>query len=323
MSFTLNRDKFFAGYRSAVASLNQPQTDGLNFLLGKLEQDSFSLNQAAYILATVDHETEHTFQPVKEKRDRANSSRRANQDRYWLTGFYGRGYVQITWEKNYAKFGIADTPDKALEPETAYMILSRGMREGLFTGKKLSDFIYDGRSLDYFNARTIINGHDKAQEIAERAHKYATILTDSHVTDPPADSGDNGVEPEKPVDEDKGVTTGENKTEESGTLPPAPAVEIKASEVSWVSKLTSLSIPTGVAGVLAAIANFVKGVPPYVWVAFAGVVVVAMVIGFIMWRDKNQQAHERTLKLMDAGASKTLNNLRLVATLPAPREEVT
>jgi hypothetical protein len=47
------------------------------------------------------------------------------------------------------------------------------MRRGLFTGKKLGDYIGPGRC-DYRNARRIINGVDQAARIAQ----YATTIED-------------------------------------------------------------------------------------------------------------------------------------------------
>lgn len=47
----------------------------------------------------------------------------------------------------------------------AYRFMSVGMREGLFTGKKLGDYI-DAQHCDYENARRIINGIDQAELIA-------------------------------------------------------------------------------------------------------------------------------------------------------------
>lgn len=170
----IHRKTFFDGFRELFGSVSQSQVEGLEFLLGKLESDSWSLPQVAYILATVDHEAAHTFHPIKEFRARAGSKGRANQDRYWLSGFYGRGYVQITWKANYKKFGIDGEPDKALEPSTAYEILSRGMRQGMFTGRRLDEFV-NGQT-DYFNARKVVNGLDKAEEIAKNARKFEAIL---------------------------------------------------------------------------------------------------------------------------------------------------
>lgn len=138
---------FFSGYRTAFGSLDQSQASGLEFLLSKLELDTFSPKQVAYILATTDHETAHTFQPVRERRGRPGTKIRKVQDKYWGSGYYGRGYCQITWERNYRLFAqklgvdLVNNPDIALEPEIAYQIMSLGMREGLFTGRKLSDYI--------------------------------------------------------------------------------------------------------------------------------------------------------------------------------------
>ena len=120
------------------------------------------------------HETAWTFQPINEYRAKPGTRGRANQDRYWLTGYYGRGYVQLTWKANYEKAGralgvdLVNRPELALEPEVAFKILFYGMRSGWFTGKKLSDYIRPGRA-DYVGARKIINGEDKAEQIASYA----------------------------------------------------------------------------------------------------------------------------------------------------------
>lgn len=238
-----NRETFFSAYRVAFGSLSQKQVEGLEFLLGKLEQDTFSLKQAAYILATIHHETGVTrngesqrFHPIKELRERATSPRRKNQDRYWLTGYYGRGYVQITWEKNYAKFGIADEPDKALEPETAYEIATRGMREGMFTGRKLSDFI-NGKA-DYRNARTIINGHDKADEIAAYARKYEAALIAARSSAPVPKTADADSVEAKPATDD-GVQA---SSPPSGAVSEPDAKEVKMSAMSSTSKGLTFSM---------------------------------------------------------------------------------
>mgnify|MGYP000863126929 FL=1 len=49
------------------------------------------------------------------------------------------------------------------------------MYEGLFTGKKLSDYI-NIISEDYFNARKIVNGLDRADIIAGFAQSILTNL---------------------------------------------------------------------------------------------------------------------------------------------------
>lgn len=130
--------------------------------------------QQAYVLATVEHETAGTWQPVREAFWLSEDWRRKNL-RYWP--FYGRGYVQITWRENYAKYGallgvdlVAD-PDLALQPDYARIILVHGFVTGGFTGHKLSDYVDDDKC-DFVGARRCINGIDKAEAIAALAERW-------------------------------------------------------------------------------------------------------------------------------------------------------
>lgn len=137
----------------------------------------------AYALATAYHETAFTLLPIEEY----GEGRNKKYGRYYdIDGtqyrnlhhvYYGRGYAQLTWLTNYKKakdkLGVdfVNKPWLACEPHNALKILIIGMQEGWFTGKKLSDFdLYCG--FDYVGARRIINGQDKAQEIA----KYAQLF---------------------------------------------------------------------------------------------------------------------------------------------------
>jgi hypothetical protein len=90
----------------------------------------------AGVIGTIAIETASTFKPVREAYwlddqwgyERAEAWRRANL-RYWP--YYGRGYVQLTWESNYATEGAAigidlvSDPDRALEPWIAADALAR------------------------------------------------------------------------------------------------------------------------------------------------------------------------------------------------------
>lgn len=134
-------------------------------------------NELAYVLATVKWETAHTMQPVKEY----GSENYLKSKKYYP--YYGRGLVQITWKDNYAKFGVADRPDDALKWPAALDILFRGMIFGMFTGKKLADYITDNTH-DYINARRIINGTDKAKDIANIAEKFRTALLNAVNAEP-------------------------------------------------------------------------------------------------------------------------------------------
>lgn len=135
-------------------------------------------NKLIYILATAWHESK--FIPKPERR--AGSSQpalKATQDRYWGSGYYGRGLVQITWESNYKEMSdtigvdLVNNPELALVPIHAARLLVLGMLEGNY-GPPLSKYINESK-IDFYNARRSVNGTDKAQKIAEEAekiHKY-------------------------------------------------------------------------------------------------------------------------------------------------------
>ncbi|HET6670709.1 MAG TPA: glycoside hydrolase family 19 protein [Pyrinomonadaceae bacterium] len=197
--FTFNHTKFFEAYRVRFGPLTDDLVDGLEFLLGQIEQDNRfpgtenDRRQLAYCLATFKWETAHTMKPIDERGgNKYFNSRYGPQTKVGkMLGntkagdgalFHGRGYVQLTGRRNYAKAKdltgvdlIAD-PDRAKDPEVAYQIAIQGMKDGWFTGKKLSQFIKDGQSPDYEDARTIINGHDKAANIADIARRFNEVL---------------------------------------------------------------------------------------------------------------------------------------------------
>lgn len=127
--------------------------------------------QIQYVLATVQHETNDTFTPVKEAYWLSEKWRRKHL-RYYP--YYGRGFVQVTWKENYRKFGdllgidLVSNPDLALDIDNAIFILVYGMKHGTFTGKKLDDY-FSGKGSNFIKARKIINGKDKARKIAALA----------------------------------------------------------------------------------------------------------------------------------------------------------
>lgn len=177
----LDRRIFFDHVRARPfgGRLNDQQVEGLNFILDGWEK-AFPAGDPrwlAYMLATAKWETGHTMRPVREGLNASDAWRQANL-RYYP--FYGRGYVQLTWRANYERYGIAATPDRALEPALAAHIMFDGMRRGVFTGKKLEDY-FDHDTDDPVNARRIINGTDKAQEIAAIHRDFLAAITAAQV----------------------------------------------------------------------------------------------------------------------------------------------
>ena len=204
-----SRSTYFALF---TANFSQPlpsQQAGMNTLLSFIETDpaltrdaAFThLRWAAYMLATTRWETGKACKPVPENGDISYF------DKYepdtllgqklgnTLPGdgylFRGRGYVQITGRGNYSDLGtdigidLVDNPDLALDPATAYHIMSYGMRNASFsdTGKGLGYYITD-TSTDYVNARHTVNKMDDAPAIAEAATKFEAILRASLISTP-------------------------------------------------------------------------------------------------------------------------------------------
>lgn len=187
---TFNRTKFFAAYRESFGVLKQLQVDGLEALLSFVEQDKEikDIRWAAYMLATVKHECADTWQPITERGPKSYFNKyepntklgKALGNKIPGDGlrFKGRGYCMITGLANYKRMkeelglsGLDDLvihPEVALRPDIAYKIMSAGMRRGMFTGQKLTDYI-KGDDCDFRNARRIINGLDRASEIATYA----------------------------------------------------------------------------------------------------------------------------------------------------------
>jgi peptidoglycan hydrolase-like protein with peptidoglycan-binding domain len=137
--------------------------------------------QVAYVLATAQWETAHTFKPVKEAFWKSEEWRREHL-RYFP--YYGRGYVQLTWRSHYQTYGdilgmdLVRDPDLALDPNVALFVLVHGFKTGSFTGRKITDFI-TATLTDFVKARRCINGMDKAQEIAALAEKHLSDLGDA------------------------------------------------------------------------------------------------------------------------------------------------
>ncbi|KAF9325344.1 hypothetical protein BG006_011164 [Podila minutissima] len=140
-------------------------------LLGIHVGAAWDLNnrRLAYILATAEHES--YFRPIEEIQGAKRSYK----------PYFGRGYVQLTHKENYAKYGklltldLVNKPELALQEEVARVVLVHGMTYGWFTGKKLSDYI-DKDHDDYVGARRIVNGQDKAQQIAKLAEFWEGFL---------------------------------------------------------------------------------------------------------------------------------------------------
>lgn len=170
-------------------------------LIAKAKKHGLLRNQLAYLLATAYWETARSMKPVREH----GGEKYLKSKKYYP--YVGMGYVQLTWKANYKKasdkLGIdfLQYPQKLLDPVYASEIIVIGMKEGWFTGKKLSDYITISKS-DFKNARKIINGTDKQNEIADIAKKYDKLLVlDGYGVETPPEATGKPVESVKEVPE--------------------------------------------------------------------------------------------------------------------------
>ena len=194
-----NRQAFYASVESAELfgrALCTSQSDGLSTLVEAMRGQPLAF--ASYDLATAFHETSRTMQPVRERGSSAYLERYDTGKLAHDLGntpekdgdgarYAGRGYVQLTGHANYERIGkllgmdLISNPDAALVPATAALILMRGMADGWFTGKRLSDYLPVARPgwlAEFVQARRVVNGTDCANQIAGYAVAFQSALVD-------------------------------------------------------------------------------------------------------------------------------------------------
>lgn len=174
----LNRKVFFSLIRDSAfgGTLSQTQVDGMTQVLDYWEArylEKVRPKELAYMLATFKHETAHTMQPVSEGMPALSGNRLlAYQKKLYYYPYHGRGLVQITHAANYRRFGIEDRPDDAMKWPKALEIAFEGMTRGVFTGKKLRDYM-SGDEFDPRGARAIIQG--KKRKTDQYSAQFAEV----------------------------------------------------------------------------------------------------------------------------------------------------
>lgn len=175
--------------------LSESQVKGIERLVSASEVGGLTYPETAYLLGTVYHETGYKMTPVSEKGSNVYLSKYDTGKLAKALGntpeadgdgikYKGRGDVQITGLANYSKFSkllkvdLVGKPDLALDPAISAQIAVIGMRDGLFTGvgyrNKRPVSKYNRK--EYVSARAIINGSDRASDIADYAMIFERAL---------------------------------------------------------------------------------------------------------------------------------------------------
>lgn len=185
-------------------AISKAEFRGCEEIIMACAKDGWAISWIAYALATTYHETAHTMEPVAEYGNNAYFTRQYDirgrrpetARRYENTEpgdgvkYRGRGYVQLTWKRNYRVMterlremgfdvDLVAHPDAAMEPDIAAAILVAGMREGIFTGRKISDDLPAhglGTLEQFMRSRDVINGTDDQRQIGQYALIFQTAL---------------------------------------------------------------------------------------------------------------------------------------------------
>lgn len=194
---------FFDAVRKPLfhGRMGQSQVDGMKMTIREWfkRNDLTDERWLAYMLATVWLETDRTMQAISEYGDRAYFTRMydikggrpdiARQLGNIHAGdgakYHGRGKPMITGRANYQKatqyvgshIGVdfEAKPSAVLQGNHSDLLMFSGMIKGWFTGKKLADYFH-GDLEDPIGARRIVNGSDRADDIAEAYEYFLTAL---------------------------------------------------------------------------------------------------------------------------------------------------
>lgn len=180
-----NKERFWSMYRDGLRRFSEKiQTEEVPHVENILDRASIDprirdLSQLACMIATARWET-NRFRNLYEKGDDQYLSQYQNKNGNTRPGdfkrYRGTGYVHLTFRDNFRKAGqkigvpLEDNPSLAADPHWAYEIMVRGSLEGWFTGKRLGDYIGDGKR-DFRRARRVINPREL--DIADEALRIA------------------------------------------------------------------------------------------------------------------------------------------------------
>ena len=126
-------------------------------------------NVLAYALATIEHETDETFEPLEEINGRFSARRLGYEGGM---NYFGRGYIQLTHLRNYKVIGerigmgerLVKNPELAGTPEVAAAVLA-----AFFKDNNVANLASKG---NFIAARRPVNPDLNGRSVARKALKY-------------------------------------------------------------------------------------------------------------------------------------------------------
>lgn len=211
----MNEPQFFTMVRANPmrGHLSQSAVDTIKIIFAEFAKRKLTDPRwLSYMLATVLAECGAHMKPVREGFYADDADARAYVKRknyaYALVVngqvYYGRGLLQLTWFRNYKIMSgllgvdLVANPDLALKLDVAVQIMFEGMLKaasgvGDFTGQSLEMYFNEAKS-DPVGARRIINGQDRAEEIAGYYRAFLAAVRAAGVPTLPV-AVDNDVAP--------------------------------------------------------------------------------------------------------------------------------
>ena len=181
---SINKPFFYQKIREVklFKELTQKQVDSIDAILFECERQGVTdLRQVAYILATAYWECHNPKKPSLRLTPMVEFGGEAYLKSKKYYPYVGRGFSQLTHLINYQReskrlgIDLVKNPDLILDIPTAANSHVFCMVHGVYTGKKLSDYINEVKC-DYAGCRRVINGVDKKDEIAAIAQKFQSCL---------------------------------------------------------------------------------------------------------------------------------------------------
>lgn len=302
------------------------------FIISKVEDDPYWVDyrQLASFFAQCGHESMWGFAPIKEIRAKYGTSLYNTQNKYWNSGFFGRGIIQITFKSNYellSKYvglNLVASPDLALNPEVSYVIASKGMQLGLFTGKKLNDYINKSKC-DYYNARRIVNGTDRAKDIEYYSKCFESVFKAAKLEDKPIPKTFTMDTAQASSEIKESPTISESSQKEAvsdpvviDSTPPIPTTAFKSLQAYVRHTIAFLSVSG--AGIAAKVMGWLQSDTAkwtlIVLVSVMGLTAIVLIINHLWIKhssemQREQRAHELTMLELELRADPDKYNVEV------------